>query len=61
MTRDKLTVITIPKNAGTDELFEELREVARQSKYDNVTISELIGVFEMLKMHYWRTTVLGEE
>jgi hypothetical protein len=41
-----------------DQLFEEIRELVLQDKYENMTISNLIGVLEMLKMHYWHVNVV---
>jgi predicted DNA-binding protein with PD1-like motif len=37
---------------GSD-LMQELRDVINAPKYDHMTISTVIGVLEMTKLHYW--------
>jgi hypothetical protein len=36
------------------ELMEELRELINAPKYDHMTISTVMGVLEMTKLHYWQ-------
>ncbi len=61
MSTDKFNVIPMSAEIGTaDQLFEEIRDLVLQDKYENMTISNLIGVLEMLKMHYWHVNVVEQ-
>jgi len=54
----KLTVIpSSDQKAMGNDLMDEIRDIIRAPKYDHLTIGQLIGVLEMLKMHYWKTTI----
>lgn len=59
MDEDNFNVVNMSDKIGTaDQLFEEIRELVLKDKYENITISNLIGVLEMLKMHYWHVNVV---
>ena len=51
-----VTLLDIPsanqKVVGQD-LMDELREVINSSKYDHMTVATVMGVLEMVKLHYW--------
>ncbi len=50
----KLTSIpSSNQRAMSVELMEELRELINAPKYDHMTISTVMGVLEMTKLHYW--------
>ena len=49
-----LTVIPSSNQAlMADDLMNELRQVINADKYNHMTISTVIGVLEMTKLHYW--------
>jgi hypothetical protein len=51
----KLTSIpSSNQRAMSVELMEELRELINAPKYDHMTISTVMGVLEMTKLHYWQ-------
>lgn len=56
----KITVIpsSDQKAMGLD-LMNELRAVINADKYDHMTISTVIGVLEMTKLHYWNVNTEG--
>ena len=51
-----VTLLDIPsanqKVVGQD-LMDELREVINAPKYDHMTVATVLGVLEMVKLHYW--------
>jgi len=51
-----VTLLDIPsanqKVVGQD-LMDELMEVINSSKYDHMTVATVMGVLEMVKLHYW--------
>jgi len=51
-----VTLLDIPsanqKVVGQD-LMDELREVINSPKYDHMTVATVMGVLEMVKLHYW--------
>jgi predicted DNA-binding protein with PD1-like motif len=51
-----VTLLDIPsanqKVVGQD-LMDELREVINAPKYDHMTSATVMGVLEMVKLHYW--------
>ena len=53
---NNVTLLDIPsanqKVVGQD-LMDELREVINSSKYDHMTVATVMGVLEMVKLHYW--------
>ena len=50
----KLTVIPSSDQRATgNELMDEIRALANSPKYDHMNVSTLIGVLEMVKLHYW--------
>jgi len=52
--KPKLTVIpSSDQRAMGSDLMQELRDVINAPKYDHMTISTVIGVLEMTKLHYW--------
>lgn len=53
--KPKLTVIpsSDQKALGSD-LSNELRAIINGPKYDHLTVGQLIGVLEMLKLHIWQ-------
>ena len=52
--REKLTVIpSSDQRAMGIDLMDALREVINDRKYDHMTIATVIGILEMLKLHYW--------
>ena len=40
------------KNSVTEELMVALRSEILDAKYDEVSISELLGIFELLKIEF---------
>ena len=58
-----VTLLDIPssnqKVVGQD-LMDELREVINSPKYDHMTVATVLGVLEMVKLHYWTQSV-GDE
>jgi hypothetical protein len=52
--RPKLTVIpcTAQKAMGQD-MLNEIQEVMDKPKYDHMTNATVIGVLELVKLHYW--------
>lgn len=47
MSTDKFNVIPMSAEIGTaDQLFEEIRDLVLQDKYENMTISNLIAAAE---------------
>jgi len=57
---NNVTLLGIPsanqKVVGKD-LMDELREVINAPKYDHVTVATVMGVLEMVKLHYWAQIV----
>ena len=54
MSKEKLTVIpSSDQRAMGIDLMDALREVINDRKYDHMTIATVIGILEMLKLHYW--------
>lgn len=50
----KLTVIpSSDQRAMSVDLMDELRELINAPKYDHMTVSTVMGVLEMVKLHYW--------
>lgn len=57
----QLTVLpTSNQKAMSVDLMDELRAVINNEKYHNMTISTVIGVLEMTKMHYWSVNILED-
>jgi len=60
---NNVTLLDIPsanqKVVGQD-LMDELREVINAPKYDHMTVATVMGVLEMVKLHYWTQSV-GDE
>ena len=60
---NNVTLLDIPsanqKVVGKD-LMDELREVINAPKYDHMTVATVMGVLEMVKLHYWTQSV-GDE
>lgn len=56
----KLSVIpSSDQRAMATDLMDELRELINAPKYDHMTVSTVMGVLEMVKLHYWNN--LDEE
>ena len=57
---NNVTLLDIPsanqKVVGKD-LMDELREVINAPKYDHMTVATVMGVLEMVKLHYWTQSV----
>ena len=54
---DKLKLTVIPSSdqkALSNDLLDELRAIINGPKYHHLTVGQLIGVLEMLKLHYWK-------
>ncbi|CAB5238450.1 hypothetical protein UFOVP162_52 [uncultured Caudovirales phage] len=55
-----VTLLDIPsanqKIVGQD-LMDELREVINAPKYDHMTVATVMGVLEMVKLHYWQQSM----
>ena len=50
----KLSVIpSSDQRAMSVDLMDELRELINAPKYDHMTVSTVMGVLEMVKLHYW--------
>lgn len=52
-----VTLLDIPsanQHAIGQDLMNELREVINAPKYDHMTVATVIGVLEMVKLHYWQ-------
>lgn len=52
-----VTLLEIPsanQHAIGQDLMNELREVINAPKYDHMTVATVIGVLEMVKLHYWQ-------
>ena len=50
----KLTVIpSSDQRAMSVDLMDELRALINAPKYDHMTVSTVMGVLEMVKLHYW--------
>jgi hypothetical protein len=52
-----VTLLEIPsanQHAVGQDLMDELRGVINAPKYDNMTVATVIGVLEMVKLHYWQ-------
>lgn len=50
----KLTVIpSSDQRAMSVNLMDELRELINAPKYDHMSVSTVMGVLEMVKLHYW--------
>ena len=45
-------IIQVPELGLITQLLEELRKLIACPKYDEVTVSELVGALEMLKFEY---------
>jgi len=45
-------VIDPPEMRASSQLLEELRQIIADPKYDNLSVSELIGVLEMVKFEH---------
>ena len=51
----KLTVIpSADQQALGSDLYNELRSIINEPKYNHLTIGQLIGVLEMLKLDIWQ-------
>jgi hypothetical protein len=49
-----LTVIpSSDQRAMAQDLMDEIRELINNPKYDHMTVATVIGVVEMVKLHYW--------
>jgi len=51
-----VTLLEIPsanQQAIGKDLMDELREVINAPKYDHMTVATVMGVLEMVKLHYW--------
>lgn len=56
----KLSVIpSSDQRAMATDLMDELRGLINAPKYDHMTVSTVMGVLEMVKLHYWNN--LDEE
>ena len=42
-------VLEPPEFRTSSQLLDELRKVISESRYDNISVSELVGVLEMIK------------
>ena len=50
----KLSVIPSSDQWATgNDLMDEIRALINSPKYDHMNVSTLIGVLEMVKLHYW--------
>ena len=50
----KLSVIpSSDQRAMSVDLMDELRALINAPKYDHMTVSTVMGVLEMVKLHYW--------
>jgi predicted DNA-binding protein with PD1-like motif len=50
----KLTVIpSSDQKAMSQELMNEIRNLINAEKYNHMTVATVIGVMEMVKLHYW--------
>lgn len=52
-----VTLLEIPsanQHVVGQDLMEELMGVINASKYNNMTAATVIGVLEMVKLHYWQ-------
>jgi len=52
-----VTLLEIPsanQQAIGKDLMDELREVINAPKYNHMTVATVIGVLEMVKLHYWQ-------
>ena len=50
----KLTIIpSSDQQAMSQELMEEIQSLINAGKYDHMNVSTVIGVLEMVKLHYW--------
>lgn len=55
MTNVKLVDIpSANQQVISKDLMDELREVINAPKYDHMTVATVIGVLEMVKLHYWQ-------
>lgn len=53
----KLTVIpSSDQRAMAIDLMDDLRATINAPKYDHMTLSTVIGVLEMTKLHYWNVS-----
>ena len=41
------------QKAMSSDLMDEIRAVINAEKYNHMTVSTVIGVLEMVKLHYW--------
>ena len=51
-----VTLLEIPsanQQVIGQDLMDELREIINAPKYDHMTVATVIGVLEMVKLHYW--------
>jgi hypothetical protein len=63
MIEDRPSLTVIPSSnqrAMSVELMDELRGLINAPKYDHMTISTVMGVLEMTKLHYWRVNTLED-
>lgn len=45
-------VVRVPELGLTTQLMNELRELISANKYDELTVAELTGVLELIKLEY---------
>ncbi|CAB4123557.1 hypothetical protein UFOVP48_31 [uncultured Caudovirales phage] len=52
-----IKVLDVPSSnphVTSNELMNELRAVINTTKYDHMTVATVLGVLEMVKLHYWQ-------
>lgn len=45
-------IVRVPELGLTSQLIEELRKVINAEKYDELSVTELAGVLELIKLEY---------
>ena len=60
----KPTLTVIPSSdqkAMAIDLMDDLRATINNPKYDHMTISTVMGVLEMTKLHYWNVNMQEDQ